>query len=230
MNNLLKSSTHLKVFFLISCLATLGCGKKLSDELKAQEDIKGHSSLETTNEDLRVKALAIEKELAVRQRYYQGVKGAYEGSFIDHFAGIDLPFKIRITITPSISPYQSDRQRTPDELLTDVNNLSFTAQVALWDTNTNNTYTCSFTGVKADLVSGEIKLLSPSDCAEGFSISLADSTITSASDLQAVTNISTIITKQVLQSDSNQIKQLFIEMNLARSAQSITIVMNRIKK
>ncbi len=74
------------------------------------------------------RALQLEKDLARRHRFFQALKGVYEGTF-------QTGEKIRLTLVPSLPPYPVDltRVRTVEEVTSDLNSLHFKVQVQQWN-------------------------------------------------------------------------------------------------
>ncbi|MEK6579589.1 MAG: hypothetical protein AABZ55_10220 [Bdellovibrionota bacterium] len=162
-----------KTLLSIALLIMVGCGDG-QERLKEKAGIEGRANSEAgiaaEEEHLARKAMEMEADLAIRQRFYQGVKGSYEGTLETE----DGPFYIRLNLVPSLPPYSTPRVRVLDEITADLNNLYFNIQVVQW--NPNNTLSavgCRVEHVRPDILSGEITIASQ-NCANFYALRISD--------------------------------------------------------
>ena len=122
---LLKARHEMKQTFclLIILFSLIACSKN-DDRMKEKAALESESSttsqIRVENENLATKAEKMEQDLTKRHRFYQAIKGKYEGD-------IKTPlgtFNIRVTLTPSHAPIPVSRVRQLEEIASDLNNLS----------------------------------------------------------------------------------------------------------
>ena len=203
----------------VSCVFSAiltGCNS-LDDQLKNQASITGQAQADrqvaATNEDLERKSLAMEDDLATRQRFYQGVAGTYQGVF-----DLDGSKTLQIILTPSVSPCHSHRVRSLEEVISDLNALHLNAAVKLWATADTQASGKVFTGIYPDLKGGKIDLFA-SDYPNTFTIRLADSEAESANRARALLAV-----------DNSEVPELWVEINATPSAQSFNAKIQRVVK
>lgn len=141
----------------LAFLSVLGACSKNDDRMKEKAALESESSttsqVRVENDNLAQKAEKMEKDLSSRHRFYQAAKGSYEGDISTNIGN----FKIRITFTPSLSPIPVSRIRQLEEISSDLNNLSMSAQIIQWDpNNANSAVGCRMSGIKADIIKGEL--------------------------------------------------------------------------
>ncbi len=168
---------------LLLGMVLAGCNQGV-ERLEEKAGIEGRASAEaqikTENENLAKKANEMESDLATRHRFYQAVKGTYEG-ILDTEQG---QFRIRLNLVPSLPPYQVGRTRALDEIVSDLNNLYFNAQVVQWNPANNlSAVGCRIENVRPDIRAGEI-YISSENCPNFYSIRLADKDDASLIDTQ----------------------------------------------
>lgn len=116
------------------------------------------------------KTLAMETDLAQRHRFYQALAGTFEGDL----SAEDGKYRVKITFTPTISPYEVDRVRSLEEIAQDLNLLSFSVQVVEWNPeNKLSAVGCRVENVRPDLTAGKITI-SKEACASVYTLSIAD--------------------------------------------------------
>jgi len=151
----------------------LGC-QDGQDAMKEKAALEGAAAAEqqvqAENANLTGKAREMETDLAMRHRFYQAVKGSYEGE-LETGQGT---YRIRLTLVPSLPPYKAPRIRQLSEIASDLNNLYFNAQVVQWNpANALSAVGCRISGIRPDLVNGEITIASES-CPNLYSLRIAE--------------------------------------------------------
>jgi hypothetical protein len=145
---------------LAGLIALAGCDQgddRLSEKASIEGAAQANVQLAAEKAVLVERSKEMEADLAVRQRFYQGVRGIYEGSFR---AGSD-EMKVRITFVPSLSPYTTDRVRQLEEVAADLVGLSLSAQIIQWTPGIPlSAVGCRVEGIKPDLARGEINIAS----------------------------------------------------------------------
>lgn len=169
--------------FLIIFLSILlsACSADYQGDQRLSEVAK--IDIEAQNQNLGKRAEDMELDLARRQGFYQGVRGQFEGEFTTKVLG---NLKIRITILPTITPLYTRRTRLPEEIAEDLKQLSFNIQIIQWDPNNLLSASgCRIEGVRPDLKSGQIQIISK-DCPNGYLISIADSSLLNIPQIKSV--------------------------------------------
>jgi hypothetical protein len=160
------------IFALMLGLST-GCAQdnsKLAENAAIQGKASSEAQIHNENANLARRVGEMEADLTTRQRFYQGVKGMYEGE-IQTEGGI---YKIRMTLVPSLPPYDSSRIRTIEEVAADLNNLYLNAHVIQWNpTNNLSAVGCRVGHIRPDIVSGEISIASE-NCPNLYTLTLTD--------------------------------------------------------
>ncbi|MBL7665624.1 MAG: hypothetical protein JNM93_10870 [Bacteriovoracaceae bacterium] len=153
-----------KILALIMIFSSLVACNKNDDRLKEKAAIESESAttsqLNVENENLATKAEKMEEDLTRRHRFYQALKGSYEGEIKTNLG----TFNIRITLTTNLAPIPVTRVRQLEEIAADLNTLSLNAQVVQWDpNNTNSAVGCRMSGIRPDMVKGEL-VISTESC------------------------------------------------------------------
>lgn len=153
----------MKLLLMFAMLLTLiACddSQDIAESLKTQSEVSSQAEIQAANQNLRNRANEMELDLARRHRFYQAVKGRYEGSLQTNFGD----FNLRITLTPTIAPlvYSDLRNfRQLEEIIDDLNNLAFNVTVTQWNPATPmSAITCTIERVRADLTLGRITIQS----------------------------------------------------------------------
>lgn len=140
----------------------LGCGQgneRLVEKAAIEGAVNARAQVDSANENLARKSHEMESDLAARHRFYQGLKGAYEG--VMQTEGGE--FKVRITLAPSLNPYPVERVRTLEEITADLNSLYLNVQVVQWNpANRLSAVGCRIEQVRPDLLTGEITIAAES--------------------------------------------------------------------
>lgn len=154
-------------------LTLSGCGQgneRLEEKARIEGRVSSEAGIQAENQNLAARSGAMEEDLAQRHRFYQAVEGTYEGE-LQTEQGM---FRIRLTMVPSLYPYNQERVRQLEEVTADFNNLYFNAQVVQWNsTNPLSAVGCRVTGVRPDLINGEITIASES-CPNFYSLRISD--------------------------------------------------------
>ena len=140
---------------LATLLMVCGSGcNSLDDSQKHTADLQ----IQATNQDLQVKTAAAQTELSIRQRFFQGVSGIYEGQ-VTRAEGASRNFSTRLIISATVPRYGSDRTRSLDEINSDLKQLSLNVQVVQWDQDTGATWGCVFVNQPPDIEQGNLGLM-----------------------------------------------------------------------
>lgn len=144
---------------------------KLIEKARAEGKAQAEDQLRMDNENLQMKSEAMEEDLQIRHRFYQAVRGTYEGSFKTE-QGM---YKFRITIAPSLAPYPVGRVRQLEEVSADLSGLHFNAQVIQWNPSTPlSSVGCRVEGIRPDIQAGTITIAS-SSCPNLYLLQITDS-------------------------------------------------------
>lgn len=140
---------------------------RLEGRAQAEEEIKGQ------NANTEEKARHLETDLFNRHLFYRAVQGTYEGAMTTDRG----KFRIRVTFVPSLPPYLGTRSRQLEEIISDINNLTFSAQVNLWNpSNPLSSVGCRIEGIRPDFNRGTISMASEG-CPNVYLLSVGDATI-----------------------------------------------------
>ncbi|MCC7442685.1 MAG: hypothetical protein IT285_13705 [Bdellovibrionales bacterium] len=173
-----------RIYVLSMVLATIlvgGCGQgddRLVEKAKIEGEAGAEAALTAENENLATKARAMEADLARLHRFYQAVKGTFEGT-LQTEAGA---YKIKIVLAPSLPPYTTDRVRQLDEIVSDLNNLHLKVQVVQWHpSNPLSAVGCRVENIKPDTINGEVTIASE-NCANLYALTIAADGVSSVTD------------------------------------------------
>ena len=148
--------------------------KRMKERASVEGQSTSQSQIRVENENLRIKAEQMEKDLSKRHRFYQAVKGMYEGQISTSF-GI---YNIRITLSPSLAPFKQNRVRQLEEITSDLNNLAMNAQILQWDPKNEVTAIgCRVSGIRPDIEKGTLAI-STESCPNLYSISITERSYT----------------------------------------------------
>lgn len=126
---------------------------------RAREEGKAQAQADIAeqNANLSRRSDEMESDLKVRHRFFQAVRGVYEGSL----KAEKKEWQVRVTLVPSLPPYNVNRVRQLDEVASDLNNLYFNAQVVQWNPKDKSVATsCRVEHVRPDIVNGEVTIAS----------------------------------------------------------------------
>lgn len=151
------------------------------ERLSEVSTVQTEAQLQATNENLAKKSKGMEDDLAQRHRFYQALKGKYEGSFQSEIGEINF----RITFSPSLPPYQTNRVRQLEEVTADLNNLYLNIQVIQWNPSASTSAVgCRVSQVRPDIKNGEITIASES-CPNLYRLKIAEMSNASSEDIVA---------------------------------------------
>jgi hypothetical protein len=140
----------------------LGCNS-LDEQIAEQERIRGQvssaESVNAGNADLERKARAMEADLDLRQRFYQGVSGRFESETITLADGQSRRFQLELVA--SVPPYRSSRVRALEEIIFDQTGLHLSVRVTQVDPVTGTMWPCTFTEIRPNTATGQIHLIDP---------------------------------------------------------------------
>ena len=143
---------------LVGSVIVLG-GCQGDERLSQVSTLQTEAQLQAENENLAKKSKVMEEDLEKRHRFYQALKGKYEGSFQSEIG----PINFRITFSPSLPPYKTDRVRQLEEVSSDLNNLYLNVQVIQWNPSSQTSAVgCRVSQVRPDIMNGEIIIASES--------------------------------------------------------------------
>lgn len=158
---------------LVISMFALGCNQgdeRLVEKARIEGQASSEAATQSANESLAKKASEMESDLAVRHRFYQALKGTYEGAMETEQG----EFKVKITLVPSLPPYATGRTRQLEEIAADLNNLYLNVQVVQWNpANRLSAVGCRIEQVRPDIVSGEISIASE-NCPNFYGLRIAD--------------------------------------------------------
>lgn len=174
----------------ILCLGLTICLPVILSACQGDERLSQMTSLQTRaqlEQELKVReerAQILEDDLTTRQNFYQSVSGTYEGKIV----ASEGEYLLRIRLVPSVPPYRpGSRIRTPEEVISDLNNLYFKAQIVQWKEGSSiGAMGCRVDHVRPDLNEGSISIAS-SDCPSFYQIYISDLTSSASVDLPVET-------------------------------------------
>jgi hypothetical protein len=151
-------------------LALMGCQDKDMSSISETAGLQSQKQIELENQNRIQRALEMEGDLANRHRFYQGVRGIYEGAF----QAENTTYRVRLTLIPSVPPYPNGRTRTLEEISYDLSNLHFSVQIVQWNpAHPMSAVGCRVEGVRPDLATGEMSIASE-NCPNVYMLSLSD--------------------------------------------------------
>ena len=169
---------------------------KLIEQARQEGRAQAEEQMNIENGNLSSKAQKMEADLSNRHRFYQSISGTYEGKLTTEQG----EFNIRLTLIPSLAPYQSDRIRQLEEITQDLNNLYFNVQIVQWSAeNQLSSVGCRATGIRPDLTNGTISIASP-DCANLYLLSISSSKLKEPKPFTLAKDAATMIAKAKLKS------------------------------
>jgi hypothetical protein len=158
------------LFLLNGCLQG---DERLQEKAELESKAGAKKQVEVENENLKTKADVMENDLAIRHRFYQAIKGTYEGDFLVN----SQKYRLRIVLVPSLAPYAVKRVRSLDEISSDLKNLFFNVHIVQWNPeNQLSAVSCRAEQIRPDLVHGEIGVVS-SSCSNSYQIQLSEAEV-----------------------------------------------------
>lgn len=189
------------IFILTAILTVVSCSKD-DKRLKENAASESESQLKVENANLSAKAEQMEKDLKRRHRFYQAIKGMYEGDISTSFG----TFNIRITLNPSLAPMNHNRVRQLDEITADLNNLMIHAQILQWDPKNEATAIgCRVSNIRPDIEKGTISI-STESCPNLYQISVTERGYPGSSSEN--TTMARRVAEQVLEGDLREIDSI----------------------
>ena len=177
---------HLGLVLLGVSFLSWGCqqgDERLREKADIESQVTAANSVKADFEFQSKRAAEIELDLEQRHRFYEALRGTYEGlmTSLEPLEGAGLieggvqnaeTYFFRIKFFPSFPPYQVKRVRTLAELEYEINNLFFTVQVQQWAENAPlSAVGCRVDGVRPDMRRGRIRIASK-DCPNTYEFSL----------------------------------------------------------
>lgn len=155
-----------------AALVLVGCGQgdeRLKERAGIESEISAKKSIEVENNNRAARAREMEEDLLRRHRFYQALKGTYEGKFADETGA---QWNIRFTFVPSLPPYKTERVRAIEEIVADINNLYLNVQVVQWSGTRSAAAGCKAENIRPDIERGEVSIAT-SSCPVLYSLSLS---------------------------------------------------------
>lgn len=203
---------------LLTALAVLivACGNG-DKRLKEKTRMEGEALTSVENTNLATKAAAMEQDLTRRHRFYQAVKGTYEGTLTSSEGN----FKVRITMSPSLAPIVVNRTRQLEEIASDLNNLMMNTKATQWDPSSElSAVSCTVSDIRPDIEKGEITI-AKEGCQNFYSLKVSD----------AGTNItSSELAKQILNGRVETIQSIEGKIQPASNAKIYSFTAYRVEE
>lgn len=213
------------VILILLPVLFIACAKPDSSNL---EEVKGRE-VEVENENLRKKAEVLEGDLARRQRLFSALKGTFEGTFTTG----TKKFKKRITLVPSLPPYNAGRTRTLEEITSDLNNLYFTIQTTILNAENNSVVAgCILSQVRPDYDGGAVNAASE-NCSNIYLINLYDSLDDSEelpSEKSSVPQMSQELAQKIFLNQLSVVDEVFVEMHPTLTDKTFLMVLKRVQQ
>jgi hypothetical protein len=215
------------LFLLILSFTLIACSKN-DDRLKEKAALESESSttsaVRVENENLAQKAEKMESDLAKRHRFYQAIKGTYEGDIKTNLG----TFNIRITLTPSLAPVPLNRVRQLEEIASDLNNLTLNAQVVQWDpNNTNSAVGCRMSGIKPDIIKGELAI-STESCPNLYLMKVTEREFSGTASESA--EMANRIAGQILRGDTDEVDSIVGQVQPSSNASIFKFVATKVRE
>jgi hypothetical protein len=141
---------------------------RLAEKAAIESQVSAANQNKVQYEFLVWRAQAMEADLRSRHRFYEGIKGDYEGIFADG----KQEYQIRLSLAPSLPLYLTDRVRTLEELTADFNNLHLNAMIQIWK-NDEAAVSCTVEKIKPDVKNGEINIITEK-CPNAYQFYIGD--------------------------------------------------------
>lgn len=217
-----------KTICMLAIFSTLIACSKNDDRLKEKAALESESSttsqIRVENDNLATKAEKMEQDLTKRHRFYQAVKGSYEGDIKTNLG----TFNIRLTLTPSLSPIPVTRVRQLEEIASDLNGLTLNAQIVQWDpNNANSAVGCRMSGIKPDILKGELAI-STESCPNLYLIKITERGFSSSAVENA--EVAARVAKQVLSGDIFEVDSISGQVQPSTNASIFKFVAHKVQE
>lgn len=210
------------ILLILPLVWLVACAKPDSTNL---ED-KRNRELEVENDNNKRKAMQLEADLSKKQRLFSALKGTFEGQFLAD----KKQFKARITLVPSLPPYEAGRTRTLEELTSELNNLYFTIQTVIINTqNQSVIMDCTYSGIRPDYDGGQLNVASEK-CLSIFFISLYSSANAGPNlflEKPGISEKSQSLAQKIFSKELAVANELFVEMNPTLGEKSFLMILKR---
>lgn len=205
------------LFLTLPLFSILGCQENEEAEFKERTSSAGKYDMQGGFEAENERAKLMEADLARRHRFFQAIKGTYEGSFQTE-AGL---FSIRVTLTPSLPSYPKDpnRTRTVEEVESDLMSLHFKAWIVQWNPQNPLSAVSCRDEMHPDMNRGEIEI----NCENRYKLLLSDASIIKTLKEQAVA-----LAQAILEGKLETILQLHGLVEPGTNASRYEFLVNRI--
>ncbi len=200
----------MKLKYLIICLIIFVLSACQGDErLSEVSTTQTEAQINVENRDREMKARAMEMDLKRRQRFYQALKGRYEGTFKSDIGIIN----VRMTFSPSLPSVDIERARQLDEIVYDLNNLYLNVNIIQWvDDDPTMAVGCNISQVRPNIMDGEV-IISSESCPNFYRLEISE---------LARSSITPDETKQIVQDiasgNRNQIESVSGEIQTSTAA------------
>lgn len=211
----------------MSLILLISCSKD-DNRMKKKAAIEGESTSQSQvrveNANQTAKAEQMEKDLKRRHRFYQAVKGLYEGSITTNFG----TFNIRLTLTPSLSPMNYNRVRQLEEIASDLNNLTFNVQILQWDPRNEATAIgCRVSSVRPDIEKGTLAI-STESCPNLYQVSITERSFSGSNSENM--NMARQIANQILEGDLREVDSIVGTVQPSTNASIFKFVAQKIEE
>lgn len=150
--------------------AQLDAKDQLIEKARAEGKAAAQADVAEQNANLARRSEEMEADLRVRHRFFQAVRGVYEGTLKTEQGN----FEVRISLIPSLPPYNVTRVRQLEEVSADLNSLYFNAQIVQWNSvDKLSAVGCRVEYVRPDMSNGEVNIASK-DCPNVYFLRLAE--------------------------------------------------------
>lgn len=151
----------MKILFLLTIMVMFySCSKGGDSRLAEQEKIRAKEQVEAENDNLQIKAEAMEGDLDKRKNFFKAIKGKFEGDLtISH-----TDYVITVEIIPSLPIEFYSRVRTLEEINYEIQNLDLGLSIKVKNPRViNSSVSCMVSSYKStDLKAGLLNVLSES--------------------------------------------------------------------
>lgn len=186
---------------------------QISETAKNNSQVNAQDQVEANYQNERLKSQEMENDLAARHRFFQAVKGSYEGKF-ETTQGF---FKIRIELFPTLSPYKFENHREfrrIEEVIYDINNLAFNVRVMQWNpSNSLSVVSCKVEGLRPDIMSGSLTI-AHSSCSSLYLLKI----LNQIDENYQVTTANIVLARKLLNGEEDEVNMLIGEIRPSTNA------------